>query len=261
MITSDRQSLIWSDLLSALGLLTRLPIRFSTRQPRGAEAAWAWPVAGAVVGTLAALAAATGTAIGLSSGFSAVLVLTVQAIVTGAMHEDGLADTADGFWGGWTRERRLEIMKDSHIGTFGVLALIFSILARWTALTELLGGGYGFWGGGFWLLIAVGALSRAPMALMLAALPNARGSGLAKSVGRPAPQTAIAAVGIAALLALPGFGFWILPAVVVAFGVALGVAFVAQSKIGGQTGDVLGATQQMSELAVLAMAAALTSAP
>ncbi len=75
-----------------------------------------------------------GSGLGLGSGIVAAMVLAAQAMITGAMHEDGLADTADGLWGGWDKARRLEIMKDSHIGTYGVMALILTVLVRWSAL-------------------------------------------------------------------------------------------------------------------------------
>ena len=101
-------------------------------------------------------------------------------ITTGAMHEDGLADTVDGLWGGWTRDRRLEIMKDSHIGTYGVLALIVSAGLRWSVLAGLLTLGAG-------PVVAIAVLSRASMPALMAALPNARGDGLAHKVGAPPP--------------------------------------------------------------------------
>ena len=112
------------DLRLALGLLTRLPLPSTPDMARGAQAAWAWPLAGLAPAALAALAMALGSALGVLPGVAAALGLAVSVMVTGAMHEDGLADTADGLWGGWTPERRLEIMKDSRIGAYGVIALI-----------------------------------------------------------------------------------------------------------------------------------------
>ncbi len=149
------------DIAAALGLLTRLPIPVDATRAgtRGAAAAWAWPLAGAVVGVLGAAGGMVALWLGLSPGIAAAIVLGTQMMATGALHEDGLADSADGLWGGWDRARRLAIMKDSHIGTYGVLALVIVTLVRWSALTTLASTGT------LWApLLAAGAVSRAPMA-------------------------------------------------------------------------------------------------
>lgn len=234
------------DVVSALGLLTRFPVNLTAApQPR---AAWAWPLAGLLVGVLAAFGGAFGLWLGLVPGVVAALVLGVEAAATGGLHEDGLADCADGFWGGRDKARRLEIMKDSRVGSYGVLALGIVLLARWAALTALLGAGQ--WGA----IVAAAAMSRAPMALLMAALPNARGSGLAASHGAPSPVVAAQAVAVALLLGWLCAGAAVLP-MALAMAVAAGlVALVARAKIGGQTGDVLGAAQQMALVAGLACA-------
>lgn len=185
---------------------------------------------------------------GLPPVLAAVVSLGASVMLSGAMHEDGLADTADGFWGGWTAARRLEIMKDSHIGTYGVIALVLSLLARWAALWLLLQQSGAT---ALAAIVAAAALSRAAMAGVMWALPNARRSGLAHDVGRMTGRTALLAVawatGIACLLlGWSAFGalFWLLAATLV-------MGFLARARIGGQTGDVLGATQQVTEIAVL----------
>lgn len=233
------------DIQAALCLLTRLPLPpVGTRQ-----AVWAWPVAGAVVGALAAFAATLGLSLGLPAGVVAALVLGTQAMLTGAMHEDGLADTVDGFWGGWGSERRLAIMKDSHIGTYGVLALLVTGLARWSALGVVVETGQ------HWpVLIAVGALSRVPMAVMIAVMRNARGAGLSHHVGRPSGQSALGAAGLGIGAALMATGSNGLVMLVLAATACTALAFLAKAKIGGQTGDVLGASQQLAETAALAAA-------
>ena len=234
------------DMMAALGLLTRLPVPMTgAPDPRGA---WAWPVVGLVVGGLAALAGMAATALHLAPGVTAALMLAVAALLTGGLHEDGLADCADGFWGGRDKARRLEIMKDSRIGSYGVLALGIVLLARWSALTALVGGGH--WAA----LLAAEALSRAAMAAVMAGLPNARGTGLAASHGAPPVQVAVQAAGLAGMLALGLTGRAALPMMLAA---ALGtglVALTARAKIGGQTGDVLGAAQQVALVAALALA-------
>ena len=248
-MTAKRDRPVWilADLASAFGLLSRLPFP-QTRHHRPA-ACWAWPLVGAVVGGLAAAAGWAAVATGLPVGLAAALVLAVGAMATGALHEDGLADTADGLFGGWTREQRLEIMKDSHIGSYGTLAVLLVGLAAWSALGALLAAGaYG-------TIVAAAVLSRAPMALIMALMPQARASGLSHSVGRPPVWAALCAAGVAVLITLP---LGLLAGVMtVAAGVAaLAVALLARARIGGQTGDILGASQQMASLAALAVAAA-----
>jgi len=235
-----------ADILSALGLLTRLPL--PDHAPRGAEAAWAWPLAGAVVGLIGAAAAWVALALGAGPGAAAAAALVAQALTTGGLHEDGLSDTADGLLGGRTREKRLEIMKDSRIGSFGALALVLVTLARWSALAALCAGGpYAA------VLVAAGALSRVPMAAIMAALPNARDTGLSRLTGRPAGATVALAAALALALALVLTGWQVLPAALVAALLCTGLAFSAKSRIGGQTGDILGASQQIAEATLFSL--------
>ncbi|TNC70863.1 adenosylcobinamide-GDP ribazoletransferase [Rubellimicrobium roseum] len=237
----------WADdVAESLMLLTRLPVPWRLAAPRGARAAWAWPLAGAVVGLLAAGVAAGALALGLAPPVAAALALAAQALATGGLHEDGLSDSADGLWGGATPERRLEIMKDSRIGSYGALALVLGLLIRWSALAALFAQG-AVWGP----VLAAAALSRWPMALLLGALPPAREGGLARLVGRPQAGTLLLG-GLAALvLALLASG-------IAALGAALAVAAIAwawtrlvRARLGGQTGDTCGAAQQLSEIAAL----------
>ena len=239
---------ILPDLWSAFALLTRLPV--PNHQATGAASAWAWPVVGAVLGALAAVSGALALWLGLTPGVAAVLVLVLGALMTGGLHEDGLSDTADGLFGGWTRERRLEIMKDSRVGSYGVLALVLVTLARWSALVTVLAAG------NLWALVAVGALSRAPMGLVMSALPNARGAGLAHATGRPSAAVALAGAGLSLGLALVFAGWVMLPMVLAVALVTGWLARSAQARIGGQTGDILGASQQLAEAACLAVLAA-----
>lgn len=233
------------DLRAALALLSRLPLpppAHFTVPP----AVWAWPVAGLVLGGLATAAAVGALALGLPAGLAAVVWLAAGALLTGAMHEDGLADSCDGLWGGWDRARRLEIMKDSHIGTYGVMGLLLVGLARWSAVAALLQAGA-------WpVLLAVAVLSRAPMAALLAALPNARGAGLSQSVGQPSQDAAALAVALALGLALLLAGWGAGVAALAVAGSTLALGWLARRKIGGQTGDILGASQQLAEVAALA---------
>lgn len=238
------------DFRAGLSLLSRLPLPPPARFPTP-PAVWAWPLAGLVLGGLAVVLAQVALGLGLSAGLAAGVFLACGALTTGAMHEDGLADTCDGFWGGWDKARRLAIMKDSHIGSYGVMGLILVTLSRWSAVSALLA--VGAWPA----LIAAAVISRAPMAALLALMPNARGTGLSQSVGRPAPLAAAVAVLVALALALILTGFAALPMALAVLGSTGALAAVARAKIGGQTGDVLGASQQLGDLAALAAAVAL----
>ena len=236
------------DLLLALRLLSRLPLPEQDDWSRQAQAAWAYPVVGLIIGALASMGGLLAQGAGLHPALMAVVTLTMLIILTGAMHEDGLADCADGFWGGFDRERRLEIMKDSHIGSYGVIALVLSLIGRWAALWVL-------WDAGATVaipsILVAASGSRAAMGVVMWALTHARTDGLSRSVGAVSRGTALLGVGLAVGLALvlPGISlFWPL-----LFGtiIAWGCAVLARAKISGQTGDVLGATQQMAEIAIL----------
>lgn len=246
---TERDTLIKAaDLAAALGLLTRLPVPVdaTAAQARGAAAAWAYPLAGLLIGAITALAGVVALWLGLTPALAAGLMLAVGVVVTGGLHEDGLADTADGLWGGHDRARRLEIMRDSRIGTYGVLALGLSLILRWAALTALIGAGW------LWVPALVAAvLSRTAMVAVMAGLRHARGDGLAHAVGRPGMRTAQIAGGIGALVALTLTGWWVVPLALIVAAVAFGTALIAKAKIGGQTGDILGATQQLTEIATL----------
>lgn len=250
MTESDTARMRLQDVPEALALLTRLPV--SHQDYRGIRSAWAWPVAGCLVAILSGIPAALALWAGLGANVAALLAIITAIAATGAMHEDGLADSLDGFWGGQGTERRLEIMKDSRIGTYGVIGLILSALLRWALLVEILQSGHLFAP-----LLAVAALSRAPMVAVMALLPNARGGGLSAGYGRPQPETMWLAVVAALIIALMTTGFAGLGAAIAVALAAFAWASVASAKIGGQTGDVLGATQQFSEIAALLAFASL----
>lgn len=239
-----------NDLLSALALLTRAPL--PPHQPRGAASAWAWPLVGAGIGGIGALVIYFGQLCGLSPGPLAALVLAVMAMCSGGLHEDGLADTADGLLGGQSAARRLEIMKDSRIGSYGTLALLLVTLGLWSALGALIAAGTAIPA-----LIAASALSRAPMAVLMTALPSARpaASGLSAGLGRPPVAAAGLAVALGLLIALLLLGAAALPALLLAALVTAWLGRAAVQRIGGQTGDILGASQQLSLVAMLILLA------
>lgn len=253
---ADERLVAAADILVALGLLTRLPVPVNaeTAQARSANIAWAYPLAGLVVGGFGAATGYMALWLTLPVPLVAGLVLLSTIVVTGALHEDGLADTADGFWGGRDRAGRLKIMKDSHIGSFGVIALILSVGLRWSALSVVIAGDSPALS-----ILAAAVLSRGPMVAVMATLPNARDTGLSVLVGRPAGMTALLAIALALAGGAVLLGLTLLPVAAVLCLTTIIAAAIARTKIGGQTGDVLGAVQQIGEVAVLATLAALVS--
>lgn len=243
-----------SDLLLAAGLLTRLPVPAlpGAGAADHARAAWAWPVLGAGLGAVAGCIGWALHASGAPAGLAAAVMLAALALATGALHEDGLADMADGLGARGDRAARLAAMRDSRIGAFGVLALVLVTLARFACLAALLATP-----ALFAALIAAGALSRLGPGCLAALLPPARSDGLAAGLGAPPVASLLLGGLIAGGCAVAGFG---LPGLWLVLWAALAVAFVgllARRSLGGQTGDVLGASQQMGEAAALAAAAAL----
>jgi adenosylcobinamide-GDP ribazoletransferase len=241
------------DIADALRFFTRLPVGRAT----GAESldidriAWAAPIAGAVAGLIGALVLALTAALGLPPILRAGLATAALVAATGALHEDGLADAADGFGGGATRAAKLEIMRDSRIGAYGALALTLALILRVGALTAALDGGS--WRASF-SLILVAALSRAAALTPLALLAPARADGAGAAAGRLDSNALAAAWGSALAIAFalglagPGLAHGLF-ALLMTGAAALLIAALARRAIGGQTGDVAGAAQQCGEIA------------
>ncbi len=247
-------STLLCDFRVALALLTRLPLPLSaeTFAAHKTRAFWAYPMAGLVVAGLVACVGALALWVGVPVWGVAGLMLAAQIVITGALHEDGLADSVDGLWGGWDRAHRLEIMKDSHIGSYGVLALVLSVLIRAACLAACAASGIH---AVICAVMASAPLSRTACVVVMYALPHAREQGLSVSAGRPG---GIHLAGAAVIGALACGLSGTIAALVLAALVTAAVIRIAQLKIGGQTGDILGATQQLTEIAVLlAVATAL----
>ena len=243
-----------SDFSTACGLLTRLPIGGAPDGWDSARATRVYPLVGAVVGLIGGGVYWLCQLASLPSLLSALIAVAATILVTGAFHEDGLADVADGLGGGANKMRKLEIMRDSRIGSFGVIALVLSIGLRAAALTALAIAGSVTLG-----LIAAHAVARGLLPTIMALLPLARGDGLASGTGRPEMRHALTALVLAALIAVVtlGFGGGLLALLAGAIG-AGAVALLARAQIGGYTGDVLGAAEQGAEIMVLlAVVAAL----
>ncbi len=249
-----RETFRAGDIAAAFGILTRipLPIDHALAGERAAKAVWAWPLVGAVLGGGSAIAGNLALWLGVPGGIAAALVLAVLVLATGALHEDGLADSADGLGGGGSAARRLEIMHDSRIGAYGATALTLVILARWSAIAALIGAG-----NLFWPMVAVGAISRLPMVLAMFMLDPARNDGLSAGIGVPAPAAVLGAFGVSLVMGVIAVGWGAIAMLIWGCLAAAALFLAARTLIGGHTGDVLGASQQLAEVASLASAAAL----
>jgi adenosylcobinamide-GDP ribazoletransferase len=237
-----------SDFSAATAFLTRIPVGTSTDGAwRLADAAWAFPLIGAGIGALAALTFFLAELLRLGSWPAGLLAVLTGLVVTGALHEDGLADTADGFFGAASREAKLAIMRDSRLGAFGGLALIMSILLRSAALADI---GDVIHAG--LALIAAHTAARAVLPAAMRALAPARSDGLGAAAGTPGTASVIAGAGIGVIIALMALGpsRGIVALVMMAV-VVLAAAGLAHRQIGGYTGDVLGAFEQIGEIVML----------
>jgi adenosylcobinamide-GDP ribazoletransferase len=246
---------VMADLAISLVFFTRLPLPpFDVPGRKLGDAIWAAPVAGIVVALAGGVVYTLAHALGINEGVAAVLALATTMVATGCLHEDGLADTADAFGGGRTIERKLEIMRDSRIGTYGAAALALSVLLRWASVASLPGGA-----SAVCALIAAHAASRGILPVLIQRTPAARDSGLAASVGHIGDATALAGLIIGAIpLLLLGIAPGILLALLIAgLGWWMRGLFIRQ--IGGITGDTLGAAQQIIEITVLVVAGAALS--
>nr|WP_272210725.1 adenosylcobinamide-GDP ribazoletransferase [Marinicella sp. W31]MDC2876634.1 adenosylcobinamide-GDP ribazoletransferase [Marinicella sp. W31] len=186
-------------LASATGFLTRLPIpaRLQSDPPVGARAAWAYPLAATIAVFLPALILVLFIELGAGALLSALLAISTSLLVTGGLHEDGLADAADGLFGGQTREAALEIMKDSCTGAYGTLAIVVSVTLRATALAMLVPLGAK---NAALLFIAAAAAGRTAMVCQWCASPPAKSDGVAVTLGRPAIRDALWAVALCIIL-------------------------------------------------------------
>ncbi len=246
-----------AELQSAILFLTRLPLPRAksaggTALPQAAlgQAAWAFPLAGVLVGAAGALVYALAHGVGVPAWPAAALALAATMATTGALHEDGLADTADGFWGGSTREQKLDIMRDSRTGAYGVCALALSILLRASVLASLADTALVVAA-----LIAAHGAARAVMPAFMVLVPPARRDGLSAAAGQPSGASAAVAAVLGILLTAICLG----PARAVLVTILLVVvgalmARLSFKQIGGQTGDTLGALEQASEIVVLLVA-------
>lgn len=238
----------------AVMFFTRLPVGAIARAPPLAAATWAFPIAGALHGLVVGIAFVAAIVAGLSPLVAAVLATALGVVASGAFHEDGLADFADGIGGGMTAERKLAIMRDSRIGTYGTLALILAIGLRATLIAEL---GSALALAVIGALAGLGALTRGLLPLLLVVLPPARSDGVAATESRNM-SAGLAATAIVIAVAIAVAFIPAAPLVIGAtcFAVAV-VGWIAYRHVNGVTGDVLGAAQVIGEIAGLIALAAV----
>jgi adenosylcobinamide-GDP ribazoletransferase len=242
-----------ADLRIAASFVMIVPV--ASPKPSGegtiARATWALPVAGLLVGLAGALVYKVAIRVGLTPNLGALLALATTTLITGALHEDGLADTADGLGGGRTRERKLEIMRDSRIGSYGVCALILSFGLRWSALAAIENPS-----AAALALCVTHSAARAGVPAFMALVAPARADGLSASAGAPPGRS----VAIAFALGVLSLAFGLGPAKAIVGVILLSLAGLilarlAIRQIGGQTGDILGAFEQVAEILILLVAA------
>jgi adenosylcobinamide-GDP ribazoletransferase len=250
-MTETENSNLWTEIKLCLGLLTRLPVNVvATVSPSVFARSSRWfPMVGALVGMQSAATLFLGILVGLPNVVAVLIAIGFSILLTGALHEDGLADVADGFGGGANRDAKLEIMRDSRVGTYGVLALILAVGLKGALLVALMNSG--LWAAAMAMIVAASASRLTPVILMNR-LPMARNDGMAVTAGKPEAESVRIACGLAlaSLLVLTGWQA-MLVTIIATLAACAAIGALARRQIGGQTGDVLGAGQQVTEICVL----------
>ena len=239
--------------LGAVQFLTRIPVRTRAAVPHDRVLPWL-PFVGALIGALVGGVAA-GLAEVLPTAVAAAVAVAVGLLITGAFHEDGLADVADAFGGGTSRERRFEILKDPRHGTYGVAALCSSVVLRVVGAASVASSSALFAG-----FVAANALGRTGAVAAMGVLPPAREAGLgADHARRMRPMATTVGIVVAVAIVVVVTGWWSGPLIVAALVGAGAVALLAMRKIGGLSGDVLGAIEQVVECLVIVTVSGLAS--
>lgn len=238
-------------LVVAFGFLTRLPVPHVELRDDDLTRA------SALFGLVGLVVAALGVALRLAAGWvwgpvvgGVVGILTVT-LVTGAFHEDGLADAADGLWGGWEPAERLRIMRDSRLGTYGTVALLAVFALRFALLVPLAPAAFAV------ALVCGHVLGRAAgpvLVHLLPALPDSSSAAIAGPLGRTGRLVTMIVVIVPVTLAA---GMVAVPLVAVALAVTAACAMVFRRRLGGVTGDAIGATTVLVEVATIATVAAV----
>lgn len=243
-----------TDVKISILFCTRLPLSHSAPIDGSdvARASWAFPIAGALVGGAGALVYALALGGGLPPMLAAALALAATLVITGCLHEDGLADTADGFGGERNGERKLEIMRDSRLGTYGACAVVMSLILRWTATATIVSPMPVVSA-----LVAAHVAGRAVLPAFMRFVRPVRVDGLSAQAGQPTLRCVAVALllGTLTLGITLGLSATMIGLVLVATA-GFFMAWLSVRQIGGQTGDVLGALEQVIEIVVLLTAVA-----
>lgn len=212
----------------------------------GRSVPW-YPFIGLLMGLAIGLTAALLAGLGVHGNVAAVLTLMVWVWASGAIHLDGLADSADAWIGGiGSRERTLEIMKDPRSGPAAVTLLVLVLLAKWTGIAALIAAGAP------WLLIAIPLLGRTQLALLLLTVPYARERGMAADQARELPRRATRNAVLGAAVAVPVLAGWYgLGMLLTAVAVFVAARRAMLRRIAGFTGDTAGALVELTETATL----------
>ena len=253
--TAARRQTLIGDCAAAFVLLSRFPTGWhvfpADNPPNFTSALWAFPLVGLVIGACGGLIFLAATALSLPPLMAAALALLATMLLSGGMHEDGLADMADGFGGGKDVEARIRIMHDSRIGSFGVMALILASLARVgllmaaalhaTGLTLVL------------LLALVYAAARFLPVLQLSIIPVSPHARLASLTGNGGVWRAVTGLAVWAVPLIIAFSWQVaIPAAALSCLLAVIIARMALRRVAGLTGDVMGATILLGEITILA---------
>ena len=244
------------DLVLAFALLTRLPLpSISIRsEVKLSDYVWAFPIVGFIVGLIGALVLFLARVNGVSPNLTALMAMAVTVLATGALHEDGLADFCDGIGGGQTRERKLDIMRDSSIGSYGAVALFLGLAARWAALSALTDPR-----AAAGALVLSHTLGRGLLAIIITLWRPARTDGLAAGAADGNVYSAGASILLSVFAAITfGGSTFGLAALALGALAVLTTGAVAVRYLGGYTGDVFGAAEQLAEVAVLTALCTLT---
>jgi adenosylcobinamide-GDP ribazoletransferase len=234
--------------LKAVALITRIPVPDKTFEGDQSNLPidWAYPLIGLLLALPIYLTGLLLLSLRFDSGLVAATTVVFLIMSTGAMHEDGLADTVDGFWGGWDKENRLKIMKDSHVGTYGIIALIFSILIRWYCIKLSIDQNL------FFVAIVTSCtLSRSFMTFYMWTTPCAKEVGLSANTGRPDDVSTTIAFLIGLITTILLLGIKSVAVLALCFVVLWSAKTISTKKINGQTGDTIGAVQQICEVCIL----------
>lgn len=243
-------------LLLALHLLTRLPVPSLSAPPQPGELGWSvlfFPAVGVLIGAL--LAGMHAALDWIDPGVLAALTLTVWVLLTGGLHLDGLADLADAWIGGQgDRERTLAIMKDSRSGPMAIVAVVLLLLTKFAALQVALAGD------AVWVLLLAPTLGRAVIVLLLMTTPYARPAGLGSPYAQDLPRWSCGAlillIAVATVFLLDGPGWALLAVLSIGF---IGLRHSLIQRLGGVTGDTLGAACELTEAVVLLVPALLAN--